>query len=151
MMMHNPFLTRERQMAGLKLVTVFLSVASCLFSMNALAFQGRHSKDPTVSLDQLRSQSGRPIVKKSVRGKLIQVDSSAVLSRVSVEKLLTKSLEFDRYVQMGMPHLRASQIVERSQPESLTYVWSHMVLSAMGLPMSSKHYIRVHQLPTGSE
>jgi hypothetical protein len=64
---------------------------------------------------------------------------------------LSKALDFNRYVQMEMPHLRESVIVERSPSESMLYVWSHMVLSVGIIPLSSKHYLRVHQLPTGSE
>jgi len=133
------------------IIALVLSGIGLFHASFVCAFDGRHSRDPEVSFDQLRSQLGLPVVKKVVRGKRIQVDSSAILPQVSVDKLLERSLDFDRYVQMGMPHLRESVIVGRSESESMIYVWSHMVLSAMGIPMSSKHYLRVHQLPTGSE
>lgn len=133
------------------IVALVLSGLSLFNASLSNAFDGRHSRDPEVSFERLRSQLGRPVVRKVVRGKRIQVDSSAILPQVSIDKLLARSLDFNRYVQMGMPHLRESVIVERSESESMIYVWSHMVLSAMGIPMSSKHYLRVHQLPTGSE
>ncbi len=128
-----------------------ITLALVLSSSVSFAFEGRHEIDPTVSLDALRAKAGKPMIsKRTVNGRIF-VDSSAILTQVSVDKLLTKSLQFDQYVQMGMPHLRASRIVAESPAENLIYVWSHMVLSAMGMPFSSKHFLRVHKLPTGSE
>ncbi len=126
-----------------------LSALACL--PLASAFEGRHAVDPAVSLEALRGRKGVPIIKKERSGGRIMVDASAVLSRVSVERLLSESLKFDEYVAMGMPHLKASRTVRYDQAENMIHVWSHMVLSAVGIPLSSKHYLRVHKLPTGSE
>ncbi len=117
----------------------------------AIAFEGRHSVDPSVVLQDLREMKGVPQMRKERSGRRIIVDSSALLDRVDPEKLVSEAMRFDDYVAMGMPHLKSSRVVATSESENILHVWSHMVLSALGVPFSSKHYIRVHRLPTGSE
>jgi hypothetical protein len=134
-----------------RLIHYVLILAVSTLTSVASAFEGRHAVDPSVSLDGLRNRNGVPIIRKDRAGGRIMVDSSAVLRKVSVERLLSESLKFDEYVAMGMPHLKASRIVRYDQAENMIHVWSHMVLSAVGIPLASKHYLRVHKLPTGSE
>ena len=137
-------------MSASKLTTI-LFLVSLLAALPVHAFEGRHEMDPSVSLQKLREMNGVALVKKERAGRRINVDSSAVLSHVDPAKLLSESMRFDDYVKMGMPHLKGSRIVAVSEAEHILHVWSNMVLTALGLPFSSKHYIRVHQLPTGSE
>jgi|GEM_PF-2459593 len=134
----------------------FLAIHAVFFSLIAtlhpvFAFEGRHEVDPTVNIDALRARNGLPRVKKERASGRIIVDASAILKNVSRDRLLSEALRFDEYVAMGMPHLKASRTVGYDRAENMIHVWSHMILTAVGIPLSSKHYLRVHTLPTGSE
>jgi hypothetical protein len=106
----------------------------------AWAFDSRLQIDPDVSLVDLSASPGAVTTTLGRNINIYWTDSSAVL-RVDSGQFLAASLDYNRYVEFGMPHLKSSHIVERVSPE-LLYTWA----SLSYIMFSSKHYleIRVH-------
>jgi ribosome-associated toxin RatA of RatAB toxin-antitoxin module len=96
----------------------------------------RFQIDPAVNLGQL-SQSGEIETRVTRDGDLIVSDASAVVS-ADPEKLLSASTDFNRYPDMGIPHVKESKILPGSTPDIL-YTWTSMEMTGR----SSKHYLEV--------
>jgi hypothetical protein len=127
----------------LALLGVITPVALAVATGSVGASETRMGRDPRVSLDTLkREQKVRVTVSRA--GGVYQIDASALLLGADPSKLRTASSDFDRYVDMGMPNLKASRIVERQG--NRLWTWSHLSTSGQ----TSKHYYEVELLPEGS-
>jgi hypothetical protein len=111
--------------------------AILVWSGIALASGPRLSIDPAQDLTEL-SRTGRVPVSVSRLDGVYTLDASAVLP-VALRDLLTVSTDYDRYTQMGIPHLRECHVVRAAPESDLLYTWSSM--SYFG--QSSKHYLAV--------
>lgn len=103
------------------------------------AFETRFEIDPSVNVEQL-SQTREIAVHTESLGDIIHSDASAVL-RVDFKRLEYVSADYDRYVEMKMPNVKKSKIVERAGDTVYTFTQ----MSAFG--KSSKHYLEVLLLP----
>lgn len=120
---------------------IFLWVAIASASP-ASAFESRFEIDP--SLRGRLSALARDRVtniSSSRQGDLYIADASAVL-RIDAGRMFAAAVDYDRYVQFGMPRLNASRVVDRPAPD-LFYVYSEMSYATM---RSSQHMeVRVHR------
>ncbi|MGZ3697586.1 MAG: hypothetical protein ACXWP5_05735 [Bdellovibrionota bacterium] len=119
-----------------------LLILTLLFSVSALADEARLERDSSVNLDALRS-GGKTVVSISHPDSTYRVDASAVLSNVDFDRLVAASSDYNRYVQMGMPNLKESHVVDTDEPANELWVWSKMQISVI----SSQHYLEVQLLP----
>jgi hypothetical protein len=117
----------------------FLSLALVSFAHQARAFETRFAIDPKVNVQQL-AQSGEVVSRADRVGDTLLADASAVL-RVPFNKLWDASLDYDHYVEMGMPNLKESHLVVRDSVDHL-YTWSRMQI----LTLDSSHYLEVRAL-----
>ncbi len=91
-------------------------------------------------LDELARD--RKIISSSTRdGSLFIADASAVLYG-NAEKILKKAAEYDRFVEMDMPHLDISKVVDRAGPDQI-YVFSKLSY----LMLKSSQYMEVRLTP----
>lgn len=97
----------------------------------------RFEIDPRQDLAELAATRRVAIEVDRLDG-LYLLDASAVLP-VGVEALLGASLDYDRFVDMGMPNLRASRVVSTRPDGQPLHTWS----SLRALGWSSQHYLAV--------
>ena len=122
------------------------SVAVLLVSgARAFGFAPVFGVDPSVDFAALAKKSA-PTIRIQNEGYVYDLDASAVLP-IDGEKLFHASACYDDYVKMGIPHVKASQVVELGAPGSQT-IYIYTVISSL---RTSKHYMAVHfsNLPDG--
>src|SRR2546422_542369 len=108
-----------------------------IWSQLALASGPRFAIDATQNLEEL-ARAGRVAVSMGREGGVYTLDASAVLA-VDLHALFAVSVDYDRYAQMGVPHLRECHVMAADPDRTLLYTWSAM--SYFG--QSSKHYLAV--------
>ncbi len=102
------------------------------------AAEARFQIDPSQDLAEL-ARTGRVAIAVDRTNGVYVLDASAVLP-VDPGALLAASLDYDHYVQMGVPNVRVSRVVRTEPGESLIYTWNWV----SGLGQSSKHYLAIH-------
>jgi hypothetical protein len=113
-------------------VVLILSVLGQLVS-EARAMETRFGIDARVDVEEL-ARTGKVEVHDVREGRFYSADASAVLS-VDLDRLEEVSLQYDRYVEFGMPGLRRSHIVRREG--AMRHIWSEM--ESHGIV--SRHYL----------
>jgi hypothetical protein len=126
-------------MKSLRLFGLLLSLA---LTQSAWAFDSYLEVDRDVSLSDLAAR-GTPLVSSGRDGGMYWADASAVLSRVSVEKLFAAAQDYGHYTDFGMPYLNQSRIVEKQTPEHL-FTWASMTYRIAGISISSQYYLEVN-------
>jgi hypothetical protein len=113
---------------------VVLSVVALgLAGGDAHAMETRFGVDARVDVEAL-ARTGKVEVHDGREGRFYSADASAVL-RVDLDRLEEVSLQYDRYVEFGMPGLRRSHIV-RSEG-GMRHIWTEM--ESYGIV--SRHYL----------
>lgn len=103
----------------------------------ANAGEARFERDMNLDLDELAA-SGKVTVSVVESGGVFRSDASAVL-RVESQRLFAVAADYDRYVEMGLPHLKTARVVQGAFAESSLVAWFEM----SGLGQVSKHYLNV--------
>lgn len=103
----------------------------------AHAGETRFARDMTLDLDELAA-SGKVTVSVVESGGVFRSDASAVLS-VDPHRLFAVAADYDRYVEMGLPHLKSARVVQGSAADGGLVAWFEM----SGLGQVSKHYLDV--------
>jgi hypothetical protein len=124
------------------MISMVVGLVALFQASVSFAYDSRFEINPDLAgqLDQL-AQNHTTTTSSGRSGNQYWVDASAVL-KVDAAKLLAASLDYDHYVQFGMPHLNDSRVVETASPD-LFYTYASMSY----ITMSSRHYleIRVHR------
>src|SRR5437868_2843633 len=101
-------------------------ILGVLVSQSVYAFDTRFQMDPSVNLQDIEASGAIP-VKVTRSDRTFYSDASAVM-KVDQQKLLASSLDYDHYVQMGMPNLSESRLVETAPDGATLYIWADMHL-----------------------
>ncbi|MGK5084819.1 SRPBCC family protein [Bdellovibrionota bacterium FG-1] len=126
-----------------KKIVIFLFVFQLVQVLDvAQAYDSRFGINPSVqnALLDLAQRHVTQTVSNRV-GDLFSADASAVMD-VDPAKVFAAGLDYDHFVQFGMPHLSESVLVERTSPD-LFYVFSSM--SYLSLHSSQYMEVRVHR------
>lgn len=114
-------------------------VLALVFTFQAHGYESRLQQDPRADLAKLE-RSGRIKITTDREKSVYISDASAVLA-VDPERLFQVSLDYNRYREMKMPHVRQSRLVEKAGDH--LYIWTHMSVSIV----SSRHYLEVRVHP----
>ncbi len=99
-------------------ITTFQAVQAVL--AGSLSNLKRWEVDP--SWKDSITEPSEPKVKVSYGEKTADLDASTVVN-ADIAKLFEGSLDYDRYVEMGMPNVIKSVVMERHPDKKLMYVW----------------------------
>src|SRR6185295_16262260 len=89
----------------------------------AFAYDSRLEVDPTQDLSALE-RTGEIRITVSRQDKRVAIDASAVI-HVDIEKLYTVAVDFDHYVDYGVPDLKEIHVVDHG-PGDLLYHWQNL-------------------------
>lgn len=123
-------------------IILLVQVLVCFFSTSAaFAYDSRFEINPKIDLQKLTALN-QPLVTSYRNGAVLYVDASAIL-HVDIEKLTKVSADYNRYVEMKLPNLEKSAIVEKNSAGDLLYIFSHMTVDVGPITKDSKHYLEV--------
>jgi hypothetical protein len=106
-------------------------------ALTAQAINPDFQVDPKISVPALAMTPGVPVATSDENDGLFTADASAVLV-ADYARLKDAAFAFDRYVQMGMPYLHASNTVATPGP-GLAVIWNWMTLSVSVFSATTKH------------
>lgn len=123
------------------------ALISLIFAAHAGAGETRLGVDRNKDIDEL-IRTGEVSVRTTENDGVYRTDASAVLN-ADFATLYRASADYDRYVEMGMPYLRASVVLDRTG--DILHTWNWMKLKKGPFSQTSKHCyeVRLHAaLPT---
>ncbi len=132
----------------------FFALEFFVFSVPIFAFDSKLEKDPTINLENLKSELlranergvGQVVnVRYTYQGGNYYSDASALISGVSKAKLMAVAADYDHYVEMKMPNVVVSRVVERQSNTLFTFTQ----MSYRG--QVSKHYLEVRNSENAME
>lgn len=110
--------------------TLLLCAGILGLASSALGGETRFEVDSSMDLAEL-ARDGQPLVSTRREGDVFRTDASAVLS-VDADRLFAVSKDFNDYVRMRMPHLRASVVLDEAGDILHTWNWMEIDIRVFG-------------------